>query len=223
MVEVILVKYNQPEFEDITIKSILRSTTIPYHLTAYQNAKGVSLSSRWNVLIERSDAEYICLLNTDTQVTRGWLRRLLGTFEEYPNAGCVQPSSNAGQQGTIQTPLRRMEMDWDVINNFGEKLRASAVVKVTDVTCCTGFCMMFPRKAWEEAGRFNEEFFLYGEDNEFSRRVKRKLGLRLLCRRDTYVHHYKEQSVKQAVADGDFNLNQVRQHALEVCRKVGDL
>jgi cellulose synthase/poly-beta-1,6-N-acetylglucosamine synthase-like glycosyltransferase len=101
MVEVILVRYNNKECEDEAVKAVLENTTIPHHLTVFDNYPGdENLSVVWNRLIKRSDADYICLLNTDTKVSKNWLRGLLRPLEDE-SIGAVGPVTN--KCGTVQT------------------------------------------------------------------------------------------------------------------------
>jgi GT2 family glycosyltransferase len=220
MIEIIVVKYNQPRYEDMTVESVLRSTEMHYHLTAFQNQPGVGLAKVWNQLIERSDADTIVLLNNDVQVTRCWLSQLHSTFLKHDGVGCVQPSSNAGHRSTISAgPLTREETNWLRINEYGQEVYRLYKDQIEDIPVSSAFCLMFPREVWESAGHFDEDFFLYGEDSEFSRRVKHKLGLRLLWRKDVYVHHYKARSVEKAAKEGKLDYSKIRKEAEALCLK----
>lgn len=184
MVDIILVKYGQPDYEDETIEQVLKMTRdIPYHLTVYDNLPGdENLSVVWNKLIRKSDAEYICLLNTDTIVQEKWLSKLLKTFTEFDRVGAVGPISNraGGQQGGHKGP--------------GERLPYPAPT-------LSGFCLVFPKKVWEEVGGFNEAYKLYGEDSEFVFRIMKK-KYKVLIRPDTWIFHYGAKSSETAIKKG---------------------
>ena len=77
MIEIIVVKYNYPDIEKDCINSVIKHTNINYHLTIYDNyPNNENIGLLWNKLINRSDAEYVCLLNSDTVVTDGWLEKM---------------------------------------------------------------------------------------------------------------------------------------------------
>jgi len=181
MIDIILVKYNQRSYEDETIQSVLQHTETPYHLTVYDNwVRDGNLSTVWNELIRKSDAEYICLLNTDTVVQKMWLNTLLNTFENT-KVGAVGPISNraGGYQG-----------GWEKAHKG--KIEANTL---------SGFCLVFPKKVWEEVGGFNEKYHLYGEDSEFTSEIRKK-GYKLIIRNDVFVYHHKAQSSKSAQERG---------------------
>ena len=71
---IILIRYKNPEVEDRCIKSIEQFTDLNRHkLTVFDNApENINLGKLWNRLIEESDEEVICLLNSDTVIEGEW-------------------------------------------------------------------------------------------------------------------------------------------------------
>jgi len=59
---------------------------------ANKTNRGFAAGNNQGISITRSNA--ILLLNNDTVVTAGWLERLLGVLEQYPDVGLVGPISN---------------------------------------------------------------------------------------------------------------------------------
>jgi len=132
MIEIIIVKYNTPNYENETIQQVLNTVSTPYHLTVYDNyLLDENLSVVWNRLIERSNAEYICLLNPDTVPHNDWLEKLLETFENG-KVGAVGPVSNhaGGRQG-------------------GHK-KVYEKGKTQSTSMLSGFCMVFPKSVCSE-------------------------------------------------------------------------
>lgn len=70
------------------------------NLTVITNDDNRPFAAANNQGIEIARGDYVLLLNNDTVVTPNWLGRMLGVFEEYPQAGIVGPMSNyvAGHQ-----------------------------------------------------------------------------------------------------------------------------
>lgn len=183
LVELIIVRYGAVEYLKQCVEQVLQVTDYPYHLTIYDNyPNDENLSVVWNRLIARTDADYICLLNPDTIPERGWLTRLMSTFDK-PKIGAVGAISNTagGFQGGHQKSVK---------NGQNKAL-----------TTLSGFCLLFPKRIWKEVGGFDERFHLYGEDSLFTARIK-KAGYQLIARTDTFVYHYKEKSRAVAEARG---------------------
>lgn len=222
-VEIIVVKYNQPDFEATTMIRVAASTFYTnYSLRAHQNEKGVALSKCWNRLIEQSDAEYICLLNSDTVVTTNWLIDMMNVFQSVENVGGVVPSSNLVFLSQIDVPFDRGCSDFDQINAFATENAADG--RCIELPTLSAMCVLFKKSDWEEIGGFDEEFFLYGEDTEFFYRLAEKTGKQLLWYHGVYVHHYKAQSVQKAMEEGELDYDKVRAEADRLCKlKMPDL
>lgn len=218
-VEIIVVKYNQPHFEATTLERVASNTDYPnYSLTAYQNERGQGLAKTWNKLIAASDAEYICLLNSDTAVTPGWLTALMNIFTALPNVGAVVPSSNQVFLSQIPVPFAHETADFEMIDKYAMDIvnRETACLSLPTLSA---MCVIFPRKLWEEIGGFDQEFKLYGEDTEFFYRLHEKTGKLLVWYKGVYVHHYKARSMAKAVQDGELDINAVRARATELCQR----
>lgn len=172
MVELIVVKYNQKEYEDECIQSILDTTDIPYNLTVYDNFPlNENLSVVWNRLIGRSNADTIVLVNSDTILEPGWTKMLNYLAD---GVGAVGPITNAC--GTSQNGFKKT----DKADHRGE------------VKMLSGFFVAFPKGVWEKHN-FNEEYELYGEDSEWCAELV-KAGYKLLVDYSTHIFHYRGKS-----------------------------
>lgn len=67
------------------IKSKFPSVTIIQNDDNYGFAKG------YNVTLQNIEEEYLCLLNSDVEVTQNWLTPILSLFENNPEIGIIQP------------------------------------------------------------------------------------------------------------------------------------
>lgn len=184
MTEIIIVRYNVPDYEQQAVGAVFETVDdrkTPYHITYYDNyEKDENLSVVWNRLIKRSNAEYICLLNNDTAPQGDWLEKLLSSLKG--RVGAVGPISNSagGHQGGHK----------NAYPDVGEK----------ECTMLSGFCVVFPKKVWEELGGFDEKYHLYGEDSDFFRRMREKY--KLITRFDTFVWHKGKASTPEAIKRG---------------------
>ena len=207
VVEIILVKYNNTQFEDPCIMSVIANTKEPYHLRAYNNYPiNYNIGKLWNRLIKESDAEYICLLNTDTLVEPDWLKKLVEVFSLHKNVGVVGPTTTAAKTQQAKEP-KATEVK---IVDFGNDYPG---------WCLSGFCIVFPKKVWEEVGGFPEDFGFYGQEVVLIDKMMDK-GYRQLWRKDVFVWHAGQATVKKAVASGELDEEKERAIAREKFGKL---
>lgn len=193
MIDLILVKCNNREYEDETIQSILDTTDIHYHLTVYENYnKRRNLSTCWNMLIDRSDAEYIVLVNTDVILEDNWYS-MLDHFDE--STGAIGPITN--KCGSPQTGRSKSE-------------KTDARVPTSMLS---GFFMAFPKAVWQEIGGFDERFKLYGEDSDFCKRMT-DAGYLLYMDFDTHIYHHGGRTTSK-----EKNLDKIREQSRNLYKK----
>ena len=181
-IDIIIVKYGLPDYEQETVEQVMRTVGVPYHLSVYDNYPlDENLSVVWNRLIKRSNADFVLLLNNDTVPRGSWADKLLEAMSD-PKVGAVGSISNkaGGHQG-----------GWE----------KSPEDKVVECVMLSGFCVLIRKAAFDAIGGFNEAYKLYGEDSDFFRRMK-KAGWTLLTHYGSYVYHHKAQSTKIAEARG---------------------
>lgn len=214
-VAVILVKYNRPDMEEATIRTVMETAQHPnYTLIAHQNDRGIGLAECWNNLIRGAysgGAEYICLLNTDTVPTPGWLLNLTGVLNTDPTIDAVVPSSNRVHLSEIKVPFPDSETDRPRINAFAAGFTD---FELRDLPAASAMCVVFRVDAWLLLGGFDEDFFLYGEDTDFFYRLaKNPLTGRVVWHTGVYVHHYGQQSMVKAEEDGEIEYVALRREA----------
>jgi GT2 family glycosyltransferase len=192
IVDIIIVKYNIPELEKKCIESVIKYTNnISYHLTIYDNyVYRHNLGQLWNRLIRRSDSDYICLINPDTIVESDWLSKLLQTFNCFEESvGCVGPSTD-----NSKNQQSKLKPNKDFVD-FGTTFPGWVL---------SGFCLLFPKKVWEEVGGFPEDFGFYGQEVVFIDKIVKK-GYKQIWRTDVFVHHEGGASIKKAQSLGEIN------------------
>ncbi|MCG7841035.1 MAG: glycosyltransferase, partial [Methanomassiliicoccales archaeon] len=107
------------------------------------------------------DNPYLCILNSDTLVTEGWLTRQLMALEADEKNVIVNPVTN-------NTALVNVAM----YSGCSYKDMANAVAVAPNTLTYneimpTGFCFTMRRKLWEEVGPFDEAYISYGEETDF--------------------------------------------------------
>ena len=200
MLEIIIVKYNNKDYEDETISQVLQTVDIPYNLTVYENfERDANLSTVWNDLIRRSDAENIILLNSDTVPTDRWAEKLIEPLKDK-KTGAVGAISN--RAGGLQ----------------GGHKQAQKEPMVQPTSQLSGFCLAFRKEAWEKVGGFDERYKLYGEDSDFCNRLK-KAGYNLFIRFDTFVYHHKAKGCEVAIKNGK-DIEKIKKESQALFKKI---
>lgn len=126
----------------------------------------------------------LVLLNSDTEVTDGWLEHLQSCLERNPRAGIVCPlSDRASLLSVLPEPGR---------HDAAGIAAAAAATTLGDVPLPTavGFCMLIRRALIEEIGVFSQAFAPgYGEENDFSMRALRAGWEIQVADRACVLHH----------------------------------
>ena len=131
----------------------------------------------------------VVLLNSDTEVTPGWLQGLRKCLESDPAIATATPWTNNGEIASIprfceQNPVPpRASAVAEVIAGCGEP-------EYPELPTAVGFCMAITRRAIDRIGMFDEDLFGkgYGEENDFSVRAA-NAGMRNVLCDDVYVVH----------------------------------
>ncbi len=193
--DIIMIKYQAPAFEKEAVRAVLKNTTGNYGLVVHDNyPKNENIGALWNKLIGKSEAEYICLLNTDATVSYGWSEKLLQVFDDYRDAGAVgSVTNNAGGNGQEIPRADHYEVfDYQSKHPLG--------------TLC-GFCLVFPKKVWEEVGGFPEDFGFYGQECAFLAKVSKK-GYKQYVRADVFIYHAGSGSARLAQQRGEMVISE---------------
>jgi hypothetical protein len=149
-----------------------------------------------------TDAPLILAVNPDSIVRAGTIDRLRSVIETDARVGAVGPLIRF-PDGRIQRHGMYRPRPFTaavVLLGFADLpfLRAEAARYYgrheagppTDVDSLTGACLMFRRSAYADVGPFDERFFLYCEDVDWSIRARAK-GWRLVFVPDVTVVHEK--------------------------------
>ncbi len=167
-----------------------------------RNEEGHGYTVAVNMGIRNSTARYVVLLNSDAEVTFGWLEKLMSAFKADEKMGVVGPISNIA---SWQSVPRVMGMDGDWFHNelpkgmslekYSRLIKKHIHHELIDVPLLNGFCMMVKREVFDKIGVFDEKNFPkgYGEENDFNIRVV-KAGFHLAVISDCYILHAQSKS-----------------------------
>ncbi|ACK84797.1 glycosyltransferase [Methylorubrum extorquens] len=152
-----------------------------------------------NIGMRAAGTHDVVLLNSDTEVPKGWLRRLGGHAYSDPRIATVTPLSNNATICSYPT-FAGGPLPFGL--SVGELDAAACEVnggRSVSVPTAVGFAMYIRRRCLDEYGAFDEEAFGrgYGEENDFCMRVSAAgWSHKLAC--DVFVYHAGEVSFGKA-------------------------
>ncbi len=146
--------------------------------------------------IAAGQAPWVVLLNSDAEVTAGWLDRLLACARSDPRIGLVGPLSNAASFQSV--PRLREGGDWATnplppgrtADELASLLARHAARMHPRVPVLNGFCLLVRRGVLDAVGPLDADRFPqgYGEENDLALRAA-AAGLELAVADDAYVAH----------------------------------
>lgn len=147
--------------------------------------KGLKLSNNHTIL-----------LNSDTIVTKYWIKSFKQALKTNPSLGTATPWSNNAEICSLPDFLVNHPLPQN-IKQLAKALYKNYRPKYPIIPTAVGFCMLVSKMAKKEVGYFDEEHFGhgYGEENDYSLRVKRA-GLKNILCDNAYVAHVGNQSFR---------------------------
>lgn len=131
----------------------------------------------------------VVLLNSDTEVTQGWLEGLQRCLASDRSIATATPWTNNGEIVSIPgfCEVNPPPQDREIVARI---IARTGLAAYPDLPTAVGFCMAISRQALDQLGLFDEEAFGkgYGEENDFSMRAQHVGKRNVLCD-DVYVVH----------------------------------
>ena len=170
-----------------------------------ENRENVGFARANNQAIRACDGEYVLLLNPDTEVRPGALAALTGFMESHPRAGgagarLLNPDGTP-QVSCWPAPLLGREL-WRMLHldaihpyaRYPESRWGSSEPVAVDVA--QGACLILRRRALDEVGLLDEDYFIYSEEVDLCDRLRAR-GWQIWWVPQAEVVHYGGQSTGQ--------------------------
>ena len=165
-----------------------------------------------NVALAESSGKYFLLLNSDTIVHPGSIKRLVDFMESIPEAGAAAPKL-LNLDGSLQRscsifPSPATEL-YDAV--YLSKLLPRSKLfggyamsywdfdQERDVDFAGGSCLMLRRSALDQVGALDEGYFMYTEEADLCYRLK-QAGWRVVFLPDAQIVHIGGQSTKRCAS-----------------------
>jgi glycosyltransferase involved in cell wall biosynthesis len=127
-------------------------------ITVLRNKRNQGFAPTVNRGVAEGTNPYVCIINTDTVVTEGWLVRQLMALEADEKNVITTPATN--NTALVQVPMYNgcsyLDMA-DAIASAPNTLTYNEIMP-------TGFCFTMHRKLWDDVGPFDEAYVSYGEE-----------------------------------------------------------
>ncbi len=143
--------------------------------------ENLGYSGGYNMAAKHIEAEYYVFLNSDIEVTEGWLRPLLALMEDNKNIAACQPKlldySNkdyfeyAGAAGgfidLLGYPFCRGRLFQTIEKDYGQ------YDDISSIFWASGACMMIRSTVFHNHGGFDKDYFAHMEEIDLCWRIKR--------------------------------------------------
>lgn len=202
-VSVVIVTYNTADLIGACLQSVLASRQISREVFVVDNASadgGVNVvrehfpevrlianednrgfGAANNQALKECTGRYVVFLNPDTTVESDSLRHMLAFMETNPNVGLAGPRI-LNADGSLQE---------SVSSHYpGHRYGAADLGALPgDIACVLGACQIARLELLRELGGFDEDFFLYGEDQDICLRI-RKRGFEIGYINEAVIMHH---------------------------------
>lgn len=161
-----------------------------------QNDKNYGFTGGYNRVLSQVNADYYILLNSDVEVTPGWIEPVISLMESDEQIAAAAPKllsfaqkdqfEHAGAAGgfidSFGYPFCRGRMFYELEHDLGQYEQSG------EVFWASGASLFIKKKYWDEAGGFDEHFFAHMEEIDLCWRLK-NLGYKVMyCAQSTIYH-----------------------------------
>jgi len=188
-VSIIIPVWNRPDLIEACLFSIVKNTKGDYEvivvdnnsdestkrvLSSFRNLKIITnTENKWfvegcNQGSEAARGQYLLFLNSDTEVTPGWLDSLVQVAETYPRCGAVG-AKLVRLDGSLQEAGSIIWNDGSV-SAYGrdDKPEKSQYCYLREVDFCSGACLLVRKDIFSKLGGFDPRYSpAYYEDADF--------------------------------------------------------
>jgi len=177
-----------------------------------KNDSNIGFSRGVNKCIKQGTAPYVLILNPDTVIKDGFFESTLQYIENNPDIGIVGPKV-LNTDDSLQGSARAFLKPWMAFfgrnsfltryfpnNRISRKCilsTGSDGVTPMSIDWVSGACILVRRKAIDEVGLFDEQFFMYWEDADWCKRMWKNGWKVIYFPRASIVHHVGGSSTKR--------------------------
>lgn len=213
LVSIVALSYNQVDYTDKFVESVIKYTDSAFELIIIDNAsskesiahlqkldekykelkviyndQNVGFPKGINQAIQAAKGSYILVANNDIMVTDGWLERMIEVAESDESIGLVGPISNSVSGVQLDNNAKYSTME--------EMYEYSSIVKDRNKGKLEAFpriaflCTLIKREVIDKIGGLDERFTPGNfEDDDFCLRAQ-LAGYKTIIVKDVFIHHF---------------------------------
>ena len=239
LVSVIIVNWNGAEIIADCLKSLSKQNYKPIEIIVVDNKssdnscdvirkfKDVTLiasdintgfAGGNNLGYSKAKGKHILLLNTDTIVPKDFLVKLVEAMEKDSTIGIVQPKFLYENKTINSLGAYLTNTGFLYYPGYGKKDTRTMYSKSDFVFSGYGACMLIRRKVIEQIGLFDDDYFMYFEETDFSMRAW-LAGWKAYYTSETEILH------KGGVSSKKFGLEKIYFHSFKnrICTYIKNL
>lgn len=157
-----------------------------YNVRVINAKENLGFAGGNNLGIKAANGEYTLLLNNDTVITDGVIETLLSTFQSDSQVGAVSPIIKY-----FDAPDKIQFAGFTEISKLTGRnnlIRIQPQAPFVETPYFHGAAVMICRRAIEKSGLMPEEYFLYYEELDWSRRIRRS-GYKIKVATTVHILH----------------------------------
>jgi GT2 family glycosyltransferase len=149
------------------------------------NGENIGFAKANNIGIKESTGKYVCLVNSDVEVQKNCLKEMIGFMGENQRIGVLGPKTY-NSDGSLQRSCFGFPNAW---NTFCRALALDSIFPrakvfggrlmkfwdhdyIRSVDILNGCFLMVKREIFKKVGLLDEDFFFYGEDMDWCKRIR---------------------------------------------------
>ena len=158
--------------------------------------KNFGFTGGYNKAFDQIDSEYFLLINSDIEVTEGWLEPLVQWMDTHPECGACAPKLHSWQE---REKFEYAGAAGGYIDRFGYPFCRGRVMKRLETDCgqydspadvfwATGACLMVRSSLYRKLGGLDERFFAHMEEIDLCWRMQLE-GYKITVVPQSVVYH----------------------------------
>lgn len=196
--EIIVVDNNSSDHSCAMVKELFPEVKL------LENKENVGFSKANNQGVSLAKGEYVCILNPDTVVAEDTFLQLLSFVVSKENLGIVGCKLIDGSGKFLPESKRNVPTQLIAIKKLIglSSEYYTSTLKSTDIgkaSVFVGAFMFLLKKRYQEIGGFDERYFMYGEDIDFSYSMLNAGYDNYYYGKTTVVHYKGESTLKNEV------------------------
>lgn len=204
-----LCKYTSETYQIYIIDNCSEDDSVNFIKKNFDRIKVIKLNKNYgyakgyNIGLKNINAEIICLLNNDVEVSKNWTEPIIQQFKKEKNTAVIQPKLKnqedkryfdyAGAAGGFLDKYGYPYCNGRIYNVVDTD--ENQYEKIYDIFWASGACFFMRKKYFEAAGKFDEKFWAHMEEIDLCWRLK-NMGFDIKYNYKSTVYHVNAATLK---------------------------